>query len=921
MRPRRFDKQFQSVFMVLSGLTILVGLASIGVNRFLARTQAQVLGSSIAIIERTERVASEADLAGSLAEQLALSWTGPEITRTAGTLTAKIDGIAADIAAMRQFLAGAAGEPGVAADARALVARMSETVQRLRLLEASIRTEKHRLADAGQRLSEGISAERDLARLRITAGIWELYSMPADRNQRPGLDRLADVDFFAFERLGDLAAATATLTALVQEIADADTAADIVPLRTRFRDTVDLADARTRFMPTSKGRGEADRNLAILASADADGGLIALQLQKVSTSTALAQQSEDLGVKLAVLTAEAARGRNETRARMKERVAAAGWQAMILTAGLVAIVMVAVLAGILVWMRTRAGVVRRLGAVAERIVTVARGEIGAPMPVSGHDEIGRLEKALNILRRRTEEAARLRSSLESAVLARTADVVAEMQSANAARAEAEEQSRAKTHFLARMSHEIRTPLNGVIGLLDLLVGEEADPVRRARAETALTSARDLQSMTEDLLAFSSGEDSRAEAGLAVFDPTRLARGLGAHLEVLARAKGLLPVVAVAGDLPPGLLGKPVQVRQVVMNLLSNAVKYTEAGEVALTVESRPCPGGGMHEISFAIADTGPGMTAEEARHAFDIYGRSMDARRKGIPGVGLGLAIVRQLTDAMGGELRVSTQPGQGSRFTLVLRLAEAAAPADEAASGMVPPGLRVLVIDDHPVNRLVARGYLERMGCRVAEAATGGEALARAAEADFDAILIDLDLPDMRGEEVAERIGRNGARLAILTADLVSDDAETRGRFGVDAALTKPISPRALVAFLAGRTGAEDAAPARGAEEVLREDAASLGEGPAAEIVAAFLADLAAAVPALLKAPDAEARRRIAHRLKGAASNFALDDLCGLMRRLEAGDAAALDGLEAAAEAAGRALRVATGRVGLQLPDEGAKQ
>ena len=921
MRQRRFDKQLRSVFMVLSGLTILVGLASIGVNRFLVRSQEQVLAGSIAIIERTERVALEADLAGSLAEQLAQARDAPAIARTAATLTARIDRIAADITAMRTFLAGAPGDLDAAADARALVARMAETVGHLRRLEQAVRAEKDRLAGAGQRLSERISTETDLARLRITAGIWELYASPEGRSPRPGLDRLADVDFFGFERLGDLAEAAAALSASVREIADAASVAATVPLRVRFLDTVRLAEARLVFMPTSRGRAEAGRDLAILATAAGEGGLIALQADRLAAAEALARLSGDLGSRLSVLTDEAGRGRDETRARMRERIAAAGRQAMVLTAALVAVVLAAVLAGHLVWMRTRQGVVRRLGTVAARIVTVARGEIGPPMAISGHDEIGRLEKALNVLRRRTEEAARLRTSLESAVLARTADVVAEMQSANAARAEAEEQSRAKTHFLARMSHEIRTPLNGVIGLLDLLAGEEADPVRRARAETALTSARDLQSMTEDLLAFSSGEDSRAEAGLAAFDPARLARGLGAHLEVLARAKGLLPAVAIADDLPRWLLGKPVQVRQVVMNLVSNAVKYTETGEVGLTVECRPCPGADLHEISFAVADTGPGMTAEEARHAFDIYGRSMDARRRGIRGVGLGLAIVRQLTDAMGGELRVSTQPGQGSRFTLVLRLAEAAAPAEEAAPGLVRPGLGVLVIDDHPVNRLVARGYLERMGCAVTEAATGGEALARAAAASFDAILIDLDLPDMRGEEVAARIGRGAARLAILSADLVADDARTRGRLGVDAVLTKPISPRALVAFLGGTGRAAGAAPARGPEEVLREDAASLGEGPAAEIVAAFLADLAASVPALRQAVDGETRRRMAHRLKGAASNFALHDFCGLMRRLEAGEAAALDGLEAAAGAADRALRAAAGRAGLQLPAEAAKQ
>ena len=160
------------------------------------------------------------------------------------------------------------------------------------------------------------------------------------------------------------------------------------------------------------------------------------------------------------------------------------------------------------------------------------------------------------------------------------------------------------------------------------------------------------------------------------------------------------------------------------------------------VSHRPAAGG-LHDIAIAVIDTGPGMTAEETRHAFDIYGRTVDARRRGVDGVGLGLAIVRQLTDAMGGELRISSAPGRGSSFALALRL-PATDPANlliEDDIGAASLGQRVLVVDDHPVNRLVARGYLERMGCTVFESATGAEALAKAREDRVDAILIDLDL------------------------------------------------------------------------------------------------------------------------------------------------------------------------------------
>lgn len=950
---------------------IVVGLASIGVNLFLAQSQQRVLAESIAIIERTERVGLDADLAASLARQLAAAETEALVRQTEGTLTDRIARIEQDIGAMRTFL-DQPQENGSGAEARRLVGQMGQTVQHANQLQSSIIAARDDLSGAGARLAALIATETVLARLRITAGVWDLYARPPTTDHRPGLDRLADVDFFAYERLGELAAAVTTLARLVPQIAATDSTADLSGQQQDFTEALALAQDRTDFMPSREARLTAQTELDQLETALQPGGLFALRQSGLSAGLALANQSQQLSDNLDMLLDVARHGREETRARMQQGVASAGFRATLLTAGLAGLVLVALFGTYLVGAHTRLRVVVRLGAVAERMVAVARGEPGHPMPISGHDEIGRLEKALNVLRRRAHEAARLHHSLETAVLDRTAEVVTEMEAANVARAEAEAQSRAKTHFLARMSHEIRTPLNGVIGLLDLLTADEDDPARRARLQIALTSARDLQVMTEDILAFSAGEDGQGEDRQTAFDPGTLARGLAEHLEVLARAADLRPVRSIAPDLPPALLGFPTQIRQVVMNLLTNAVKYTPRGEVQLTVGCRALTEDGreiaspasaasaaaaLHEISFVVCDTGLGMTAVETHQAFDIYGRSRAARRQGVPGVGLGLAIVRQLTDAMGGELRVSTAPGRGSSFALVLRLRPAVL-GETAPAGLpllVAGGARVLVVDDHPVNRLVARGYLERMRCTVVEAATGAAALMAAAEDSFTAILIDLDLPDMRGEDVAARIERKGARLAILTAELVQDDDATRARHGVDLMLTKPISPRALAALLSGDAlpsatadAAQDMAvpdpaihdPAipdeaqtaatcaelplpDGLDLLLRDDIANLGANATAEILSAFLADLAAAVPELLHSADADRRRRLAHRLKGAAANFGLQELCALMRRLQDDDVSALGALVPEALRARTNLINAAALLSLPLhpPPDAAKQ
>ena len=902
--------------MVLFGLMVVVGLASFGVNRFLAQTQQRVLSESIAIIERTERVAQDADFAAALAGQLAAARELRQSEDLARALQLRIDRIAADLEVTRAFL-GRAPEPDSATPVRGVVTEMESTVAVLIEATELELTERASLSEAGAMLSALISTEADLARLRVTAGIWELYSLPSGADTRPELDRLTDANFFAYERLAEMAEAVSTFGQLLARVGMAGRNAELDALERDYQAEVALMQDRVTFMLSARSRAMASDIVAELAQGLTVDGVIAQRRSALQAKGALDALSLELGRQLDLLIAEALQGRVETRERMQTAVAASGWQATLLSAALAGVILLALFAGYMVWTRIRRRVVLRLEGVADRMVAMADGDLGQALTISGADEIGRLEAALNILRDRAEEAMTLRGRLEAAVLDRTAEVVAEMQSANAARADAEEQSRAKTHFMARMSHEIRTPLNGLIGLLDLLGADEADAGRRARLEVALTSARDLQELTEEILTFSVGEDGQDQKRLAAFDPTVVAQGLAAHLDVIAAAKGLQAVVRIDPDLPPALVGEPTKIRQVMMNLLSNAVKYTARGSVTLSVGARPIPPG-RQELSLCVRDTGPGMTADETRQAFDIYGRSRSARQSGVKGVGLGLAIVRQLTDAMRAELRISTLPGRGSSFTLVLSLPE----ADPDAISALPPepaagaGRRVLVVDDHPVNRLVARGYLERMGCRVTEAATGQAALAAARDGDFDAMLVDLNLPDLSGDAVVSQIVRKGARVAVLTADLVRDDAETRERFGVDRVLTKPISPRALASFLEGGEPlpAAETAPGSVVDVALRDDIAGLGAEQTAEIVAALMADISAAVPLLRDFPDPETRRKLAHRLKGAASNFRLEPFCNLMQRIEAGEPSALETLNSVASNAINELASAARRAGLDL-------
>ncbi|MDO5606220.1 MAG: ATP-binding protein, partial [Paracoccus sp. (in: a-proteobacteria)] len=590
--------------------------------------------------------------------------------------------------------------------------------------------------------------------------------------------------------------------------------------------------------------------------------------------------------------------------------------------GMLLAAVVLALAGIgLVFLYARRRLLERMQAVTSRLVAVASGDTGAPLRITGQDEIGRMEKALNVLRVRTIQALHLRAELESAIQTRTRELVDEMQAADDA-------NRRKSEFLARMGHEIRTPLNGMIGMMELISGQPG--ADRQRLETALTSARDLLQITNDVLSFAASDAGGGAVAATDFRLRDLIGQVHAPLAALAAKKGLEVAVDLAESAPPFLLGDVVKIRQVLGNLTSNAVKYTAQGRVSLLIDHAAGPGG-LHVISFTVADTGIGMTPEQAARVFDDFSRAEWARRSGIEGAGLGLAIARRLTEAMGGGLSVETAPGVGSRFTLTvpLHLGDPAriTPA-ESEDQIARFCATVLVVEDHPVNRMVARGFLERLGCRVIEAETAAAALAE--PGGFDLALVDLDLPDQPGQQVIAHLRQTCPRLpvAALTAHLLADDAATRAGLNVDAVLTKPVSPRALAEFL-GRslppagTAATDHprieeqtqdAGRAAVLAVLRADTEAIGRATVQALITAFLDDLPGAVEDVITG-DAVARRRAAHRLKGAASNFGLAGLCDLLARAEAAPAE-LDParLRASAASAETALRDAARAAGLTL-------
>ncbi|MDP3847916.1 MAG: ATP-binding protein [Pseudomonas sp.] len=421
-----------------------------------------------------------------------------------------------------------------------------------------------------------------------------------------------------------------------------------------------------------------------------------------------------------------------------------------------------------------------ISSMAQAVKAIEAGNFHAVLPEDDNAELGDLARHINSLAKGLEQA---NQEQQQAI-----DLLVNT------REESEQANRAKSDFLAMMSHELRTPMNGVLGMLQLLETTEMTREQAEYSALATESTEHLLKVINDILDFSRIERDAVELESIPFNVLELIQSSVQVFQHSAQQRGLqLLQQTQAGLEQIEVQGDPTRIRQILVNLLGNALKFTEEGSISLNIQWQPLDNHVLW-LTCTVKDTGIGISAERLEHMFDAFQQADTSISRRYGGTGLGLPIARTLAERMGGSLRAESVEEQGSLFTLEIPLAfsqQTQKPVVEAPLISNANGHLVLLVEDNPVNQTVIEAMLRSLGYQVCLVGDGAQAVHKAANFAYSAILMDCRLPIMDGYEATRQIrllpNQVQTPIIALTANALQGDREACLAAGMNDYLAKP--------------------------------------------------------------------------------------------------------------------------------------